>query len=284
MTINKALLAIAMGLALAACTNQEQAADSAAEAAEAAAEAQQAADNAAMGGDMGAADAAQASADAAAAAAEAANTSADAAASADDMGDADDAATRDECLQVISGQADRLQRLVDNLLNLARIEAGDAIWIKATLERVTEIITPLHPDLKVDEVRSIAFGYLARPAELLALLLEHTDPTDEDQPEPEPEGDPEPAVPNRALALPADLLDALRNAGLAKLAPRAVLYVHLSEAALLSMEGVTRVEGLGPQSLAQLRVLLSRRNLVIKPVIDLAERVCSTAYEHPESL
>ena len=64
MTINKALLAIAMGLALAACTNQEQAADSAAEASEAATEAQQAADNAAMAGDMGAADAAQASADA----------------------------------------------------------------------------------------------------------------------------------------------------------------------------------------------------------------------------
>ena len=58
MTINKALLAIAMGLALAACTNQEQAADSAAEAADAATEAQQAADNAAMTGDMAAADAA----------------------------------------------------------------------------------------------------------------------------------------------------------------------------------------------------------------------------------
>src|SRR5690606_4454671 len=85
MTINKALLAIAMGLALAACTNQEQAADSAAEAADAATEAQQAADNAAMTGDMAAADAAQASAGAAAAAA-------DAAADAGSMGDADDAA------------------------------------------------------------------------------------------------------------------------------------------------------------------------------------------------
>ena len=40
MTINKALLAVAMGLALAACTNQDQAADSAAEAATAATEAQ----------------------------------------------------------------------------------------------------------------------------------------------------------------------------------------------------------------------------------------------------
>jgi two-component system phosphate regulon sensor histidine kinase PhoR len=39
-------------------------------------------------------------------------------------GDAEDEAMRNECLHVIDGQANRLQRLVDNLLNLARIEAG----------------------------------------------------------------------------------------------------------------------------------------------------------------
>ncbi len=39
-------------------------------------------------------------------------------------GDAEDEDTRDEFLQIINGQADRLQRLIDNLLNLARIEAG----------------------------------------------------------------------------------------------------------------------------------------------------------------
>jgi len=39
-------------------------------------------------------------------------------------GDAEDEETREEFLQVINGQADRLQRLVDNLLNLSRIEAG----------------------------------------------------------------------------------------------------------------------------------------------------------------
>ncbi|MEX2558448.1 MAG: PAS domain-containing sensor histidine kinase [Pirellulales bacterium] len=39
-------------------------------------------------------------------------------------GDAQDEATREEFLQVINGQADRLERLIDNLLNLARIEAG----------------------------------------------------------------------------------------------------------------------------------------------------------------
>ena len=39
-------------------------------------------------------------------------------------GEADDEATRDEFLGVINGQADRLQRLINNLLNIARIEAG----------------------------------------------------------------------------------------------------------------------------------------------------------------
>ncbi len=39
-------------------------------------------------------------------------------------GDAEDEQTREEFLGVINGQADRLRRLIDNLLNLARIEAG----------------------------------------------------------------------------------------------------------------------------------------------------------------
>src|SRR5262249_32808058 len=39
-------------------------------------------------------------------------------------GEADDEPTREEFLGVINSQADRLQRLIDNLLNLARIEAG----------------------------------------------------------------------------------------------------------------------------------------------------------------
>jgi len=39
-------------------------------------------------------------------------------------GEDEDEETRDEFLSIINGQADRLQRLIDNLLNLARIEAG----------------------------------------------------------------------------------------------------------------------------------------------------------------
>ncbi len=39
-------------------------------------------------------------------------------------GDAEDEKTQEQFLEIINAQADRLQRLVDNMLNLARIEAG----------------------------------------------------------------------------------------------------------------------------------------------------------------
>jgi hypothetical protein len=157
---------------------------------------------------------------------------------------------------------------------IARCESGDVVWIEATLARVVEIIAPLHPEATPDETRSIAFGWLARPAELLALLLEHRD---------EPEA--LEIEPSRATAFPADLRDALREADLSALAPKAVLYVHLHEAALQGLAtGVARVEGLGPRTYASLAELLARADLVVKPVLDLSERVRTTAYEHPESL
>jgi two-component system phosphate regulon sensor histidine kinase PhoR len=48
-------------------------------------------------------------------------------------GEAEDDETREEFLGVINSQADRLQRLIDNLLNLARIEAGVVAVNKAAL-------------------------------------------------------------------------------------------------------------------------------------------------------
>jgi hypothetical protein len=156
---------------------------------------------------------------------------------------------------------------------IARVEAGDAVWVEAIVARVAEILAPRHPEATADEVRSIAFGWLARPAELLALLLEHRDPQEELELEP-----------SRATAFPADLLDALREVDLAPLAPKAVLYVHLHEAAIHGQGGIARVEGLGPVTLTGLQSLLARTHLTIKPVLDLSDRVRTTAYEHPESL
>ena len=168
---------------------------------------------------------------------------------------------------------------------IARVEAGDAVWVEATVSRVAEIVAPLHPDAPPDELRAIAFGYLARPAELLQLLLEHRDPQDEFDLDLPTDVEPAEQLTSRAMAMPADLLDALRELDLTPLAPKAVLYVHLHEAAVNGeATGVARVEGLGPRTYASLAELLARTELVVKPVIDLSNRVRTTAYEHPESL
>jgi hypothetical protein len=159
---------------------------------------------------------------------------------------------------------------------IARVTSGDAVWVEATVERVAEILEPRHPEANPDELRAIAFGWLARPAELLALLLEHRDPQEE--------LDLDAAHESRATAFPADLLDALRSADLTPLAPRAVLYAHLHQAALEGVPAVARLEGLGPATMTQLREMLAGCRVTVKPVLDLSDRVRATAYEHPETL
>ncbi len=95
-------------------------------------------------------------------------------------------------------------------LVIARITAGDAVWIDAMVARVAEILTT-RPDLRPetpteitrDEARALAFGWLARPAELLTLLLETADttpaepeepadPADDAAPDEEPDAEPSP--------------------------------------------------------------------------------------------
>jgi hypothetical protein len=176
---------------------------------------------------------------------------------------------------------------------IARLEAGDATAVDAVVHRVAEVLAHRDPDASTDELRAEAFGWLARPAELLQLLLEHThsDKNGDDQAALDldlDDGD-EPHPVSRALAFPADLLDALRHLDLSVLRPKAVLHVHLHEAALghagqRLAKAVARVEGLGPASLAQLRTLLARTDLRIQPVKDLSSRVRHTAYEHPEAV
>ncbi|HEU5487096.1 MAG TPA: DUF222 domain-containing protein [Microlunatus sp.] len=194
---------------------------------------------------------------------------------------------------------------------IARVTAGDAAYVDAVVSRVADILAerPDHADAPRDLLRSMAFGWLARPAELLRLLLEHTDPdvADEAQtdpepapapdpdpePDPEPEPDVEPELP-RALAFPADLLGALSRINPDRLRPRAVLYVHLHEAAVTGAGslkggaqdgapagGVARVEGLGPHSLAQLTELLGHTRVAVQPVIDLRDQISVNRYEHP---
>ncbi|WP_425614852.1 ATP-binding protein [Anatilimnocola sp. NA78] len=75
-------------------------------------------------------------------------------------GDAEDDATKEEFLGVIQSQTERLQRLIDNLLNLSRIEAGVVEVNKASrslnelLEEAVNLLQPAathkHMELKTD--------------------------------------------------------------------------------------------------------------------------------------
>ncbi|WP_235737195.1 DUF222 domain-containing protein [Nocardioides alcanivorans] len=184
---------------------------------------------------------------------------------------------------------------------IARLEAGDATYVEATVARVAEILKARHDDHTPGELRAKALGYLARPAELLALLTANTDPHSRLDPHlphdpwnPTPPTGPEPTGTdnedadqpplNKAIAFPTDLLDRLTEVDWSILRPKHSLYVHLHETALHGTVGVARVEGLGAMTLAQLHVLLAGATVVVKPVIDLHDQIRATAYEHPESL
>ena len=149
---------------------------------------------------------------------------------------------------------------------IARVEAGDAVWVDAILERVADLLAE-RPDLRPDtpaqvgrqELRSVAFGWLARPEELLQLLRG--------------EG---------GEGADSDGGASTRRPGLRR---RAVLYLHLHEAALTgAASGVARVEELGPLLLAQVRRLVGHAEVVVKPVIDLHDQVSVNSYEFPEAI
>jgi hypothetical protein len=135
---------------------------------------------------------------------------------------------------------------------IARVEAGAAVWVDALVERIADalaarrdLIPELPEDVGRDELRAVAFGWLAHPEDVLVLL-----------------GDP---------ATPSE-----------RRRPKAVVYVHLHQSAL--ERGVARVEQIGPLLLDQVRRLLGHTRVDLKPVIDLNTGTRVNAYEHPESV
>jgi hypothetical protein len=157
---------------------------------------------------------------------------------------------------------------------VARVEPGDAHWIDATVGSVADILaTDDAQDRSRDELRAEAFGWLARPAELLALLLRHG-------------ADDEALTKSAATAFPADLLDRLTYAELARLRPKARLHVHVHRDVLAGdATGVARAEGLGPMLPGEALEFLARTTRVdVQPVIDLADQISVNGYEHPDAV
>lgn len=158
---------------------------------------------------------------------------------------------------------------------IARVTAGDAAWLDAMIDRVADILrVTMGADHNHDELRSEAVGWLARPVDLLKLLLEHTDTSSHEAPAWAPDH----------LADTVDKLCALPARRLASLRGRGRLFVHVTDEALRTGRGVARVEGVGPIDVHQLHEVLGHADVTVTPVLDLRMRRRVDAYEHPEAV
>jgi hypothetical protein len=171
---------------------------------------------------------------------------------------------------------------------IAGATAGDAIWFKATIDRIADILTWQGDNDPADIRRSKAIGILAQPAQALQLLCQHQDddwdgPAEPSDPAEEPACETEVSFDEAAhrslqISPPPFHPDWAR--------PRAVVYVHLSEEALSGGLGVARVEDVGPVLLNRLHALLGDHCTInLKPVIDLpAGHTPVDSYEIPARL
>jgi Domain of unknown function (DUF222) len=185
-------------------------------------------------------------------------------------------------------------------LLIARATAGDAIWFKATVDRIADILARQGDTDPIDVRRSKAIGILAQPAQALQLLYQHqTDnwhgPTEPDDTEDLDEDDhgfdgpqdqaeqhqadqhqadqhqAEQGHPVQGHADPAEA--AHRSLRIIpppfdpdRARPRAIIYVHLSEEAIRAGLGIARVEQVGLVLLNRLRHLLGERGSVRRTV------------------
>jgi hypothetical protein len=139
---------------------------------------------------------------------------------------------------------------------IAPVVPADAVWLDALVDRVAEALDlrrDLVPDLPVDctcdELRSVALGWLAHPEDVLALLAGVEEPR-----------------------------------GRGAKTRRAVLHVHLHQAALEGAGGVARVEEVGPMLIDELTGLLGHARFTLAPVIDLNTSASVNGYEHPQAV
>jgi hypothetical protein len=181
-------------------------------------------------------------------------------------------------------------------LIIARATAGDAIWFKATIDRIADILAKQGDADPVEIRRSTAIGILAQPAHALQLLCENQDDNNWDGPEEPADVDQELAADQIELELDQiTMSDDTTHRSLQispppfhpeRARPRAVVYVHLAAEAFAAGTGIARVENVGPVLLGRLQTLLGDHCTInLKPVMDLpAGHIPVDSYEIPASL
>ncbi|HEY3529886.1 MAG TPA: hypothetical protein VGK78_12120 [Nocardioides sp.] len=143
---------------------------------------------------------------------------------------------------------------------IARMNAGDAVWIDAMVERVAGLIADQHlKPAGTSCARSRWAGWPAPPRFSSCSLEGQAKDRGND------------VEISRATAFPADLLDALATAEPERFRPRVDLYVHLSALTLTGLTPpVARVEGVGPLLVDS--QLFTGCRVRATPVIDLNDR------------
>ena len=181
-------------------------------------------------------------------------------------------------------------------LIIARATAGDAIWFKATIDRIADLLAKQGDADPVEIRRSTAIGILAQPAHALQLLCEHQDDNNWDGPEEPADVDQELAADQIERELDQiTMSDDTTHRSLQispppfhpeRARPRAVVYVHLAAEAFAAGTGIARVENVGPVLLGRLQTLLGEHSTInLKPVMDLpAGHIPVDSYEIPASL
>ena len=155
-------------------------------------------------------------------------------------------------------------------------EAADAIWFDATLDRTADGLGVLGDTRGKDARRAAAIGILARPQTALDLFDQVTQATST-QTEPTELDDPTELVASAPVATP-------RTRRPVDTRPDVTLYVHLTDQALVTGQGVARVEQVGAVTVDRVRTWLGHANVVVKPVIDLNDQVPVDAYEIPDRI
>jgi hypothetical protein len=198
----------------------------------------------------------------------------------------------------------------------------------AVLDRIAVILAAQGDPTPFEVRRTTAMRILANPARAVALLvgatLEHLDPDVEDIEGTSEEVDlaehpsggtawgtddqgrdvglfpgdsvgedePDPASSAQDPDLLREVLDALRDVDPARLDPSTIFHVHLTDATLVTGQGVVRVEDLGPVTLGQVRDWLVhpwcsdwiRQQVKVRPVLDVDAVHPVDAYEWPTAM